>query len=235
MELLKLKSTPFRIESYDISNISGSQSVGVCVVYNNARPHKSSYRKFNIKTVEGANDYESTREVIFRRISKAYEEEDAIKSGTLQDDKAKFLPLPDLILLDGGKGHVHVIKELFETMGEEIPVYGMVKDDKHRTRALTDENQEFYIDKDSELFKFLTGLQEEVHRFAITAFRKKHEKASVHSELDDIKGVGPAKRNKLLLSFSSIKKIKNATVGELSAVIDPQTARNVYKYFHPEN
>lgn len=235
MELLKLKSTPFRIESYDISNISGSQSVGVCVVYNNAHPHKSSYRKFNIKTVEGANDYESTREVIFRRISKAYEEEDAIKSGTLQEDKAKFLPLPDLILLDGGKGHVHVIKELFETMGEEIPVYGMVKDDKHRTRALTDENQEFDIDKDSELFKFLTGLQEEVHRFAITAFRKKHEKASVHSELDDIKGVGPAKRNKLLLSFSSIKKIKNATVGELSAVIDPQTARNVYKYFHPEN
>lgn len=235
MELLKLKNTPFRIESYDISNISGSQSVGVCVVYNNAHPHKSSYRKFNIKTVEGANDYESTREVIFRRISKAYEEEDAIKSGTLQEDKAKFLPLPDLILLDGGKGHVHVIKELFETMGEEIPVYGMVKDDKHRTRALTDENQEFYIDKDSELFKFLTGLQEEVHRFAITAFRKKHEKASVHSELDDIKGVGPAKRNKLLLSFSSIKKIKNATVGELSAVIDPQTARNVYKYFHPEN
>lgn len=235
MELLKLKSTPFRIESYDISNISGSQSVGVCVVYNNAHPHKSSYRKFNIKTVEGANDYESTREVIFRRISKAYEEEDAIKSGTLQEDKAKFLPLPDLILLDGGKGHVHVIKELFETMGEEIPVYGMVKDDKHKTRALTDENQEFYIDKDSELFKFLTGLQEEVHRFAITAFRKKHEKASVHSELDDIKGVGPAKRNKLLLSFSSIKKIKNATVGELSAVIDPQTAKNVYKYFHPEN
>lgn len=235
MELLKLKSTPFRIESYDISNISGSQSVGVCVVYNNAHPHKSSYRKFNIKTVEGANDYESTREVIFRRISKAYEEEDAIKSGTLQEDKAKFLPLPDLILLDGGKGHVHVIKELFETMGEEIPLYGMVKDDKHRTRALTDENQEFDIDKDSELFKFLTGLQEEVHRFAITAFRKKHEKASVHSELDDIKGVGPAKRNKLLLSFSSIKKIKNATVGELSAVIDPQTARNVYKYFHPEN
>ena len=235
MELLKLKSTPFRIESYDISNISGSQSVGVCVVYNNAHPHKSSYRKFNIKTVEGANDYESTREVIFRRISKAYEEEDAIKSETLQEDKAKFLPLPDLILLDGGKGHVHVIKELFETMGEEIPVYGMVKDDKHKTRALTDENQEFYIDKDSELFKFLTGLQEEVHRFAITAFRKKHEKASVHSELDDIKGVGPAKRNKLLLSFLSIKKIKNATVGELSAVIDPQTARNVYKYFHPEN
>ncbi len=231
-ELLGLDDVPFRIESYDISNISGAQSVGVCVVYNKAHPQKSAYRKFNIRTVEGVNDYESTREVIFRRITNAYKEMDAIKSGALNQEKAKFLPLPDLILLDGGKGHVSAIKELLETMGEEIPVYGMVKDDRHRTAELTDENEEFDIDKDSELFKFLTRVQEEVHRFAITAFRKKHESASLRSELDDIKGVGPIKRNKLLLSFSSINKIKSASLDELESAVDKRTAKNVYEYYH---
>lgn len=233
-DLLDLEETPFRIESYDISNISGVQSVGVCVVYDKAQPKKSAYRKFNIKTVEGANDYESTREVIYRRITRAYKEEDAIKDGTLDETKAKFLPLPDLILLDGGKGHVSAVKELFETMGEEIPVFGMVKDDRHRTSALTDETHEFDIDRDGELFKFLTRVQEEVHRFAITAFRKKHEKASVRSELDNIKGVGPAKRNKLLLAFSSIDKIKSASLEELSCAVDKGTAKNVYEYFRGE-
>ncbi len=232
MELLGLDNVPTRIETYDISNISGAQSVGVCVVYNNARPLKSAYRKFNIKTVEGADDYESTREVIFRRINRAYEEEDRIREGSLDPAKAKFLPLPDLILLDGGRGHISKVRELFETMGEEIPVYGMVKDDKHRTRALTDMDFEFEIDKDGALFKFLAAMQEEVHRFAITAFRKKHEKASLKSELDDIKGIGPAKRNKLLLSFSSIGRIKSATLEELSGVIDKRAAQNVYDYYH---
>lgn len=232
MELLGLDNVPTRIETYDISNISGAQSVGVCVVYNNACPLKSAYRKFNIKTVEGADDYESTREVIFRRINRAYEEEDRIKEGSLDPAKAKFLPLPDLILLDGGRGHISKVRELFETMGEEIPVYGMVKDDKHRTRALTDMDFEFEIAKDGALFKFLAAMQEEVHRFAITAFRKKHEKASLKSELDDIKGIGPAKRNKLLLSFSSIGRIKSATLEELSGVIDKRAAQNVYDYYH---
>lgn len=232
MDVLSLDSVPHRIESYDISNISGAKSVGVCVVYNNAKPLKNAYRKFNIKTVDGANDYESTREVIFRRISNAYKEEDAINAGELEYENAKFLPLPDLILLDGGKGHVNCIRELFDTMGEEIPVYGMVKDDKHRTRALTNQSMEYNIDKDSELFKFLTRLQDEVHRFAITAFRKKHEKSNLHSELDDIQGVGPKKRNLLLLYFSSIKNIKNAEYDELCMAVDKRTAKNVYDYFH---
>lgn len=232
MDILTLDSVPHRIESYDISNISGAESVGVCVVYNNAKPFKSAYRKFNIKTVEGANDYESTREVLFRRISNAYREEDAINAGELEPENAKFLPLPDLILLDGGKGHVNCIRELFNTMGEDIPVFGMVKDDKHRTRALTNQSHEYDLDNDSELFKFLSRLQDEVHRFAITAFRKKHEKSSLHSELDDISGVGPKKRNLLLLYFSSIKNIKAATYDELCMAVDKRTAKSVYDYFN---
>ncbi|HIV85852.1 MAG TPA: excinuclease ABC subunit UvrC [Candidatus Monoglobus merdigallinarum] len=232
MDTLSLEKLPSRIESYDISNISGAQSVGVCVVYNNALPRKSAYRKFTVKTVEGADDYESTREVIFRRINRAYKEMDDIAAGTLTEDKAKFLPLPDLILLDGGKGHVSTVKELFETMGEDIPVFGMVKDDKHRTRGLTDEHHEIDVGSDSELFRFLCAVQEEVHRFAVTSFRKKFEKAGFHSVLDEIKGVGAARRNKLLLSFSSINRIKNAELSELEEVVDKTTAKNVYDYFH---
>lgn len=232
MRTLELDRVPHRIESYDISNISGSDSVGVCVVYNNAQPLKGAYRKFNIKTVDGADDYESTREVIFRRINKAYQEEDLIKEGKLDKAKAKFLPLPDLILLDGGVGHVNCIRELFDTMGEEIPVYGLVKDDRHRTRALTDLEHEYELDTDSELFKFLTRLQDEVHRFAITAFRKKHVKKAVRSELDKIPGVGPKKRVSLLTCFGSVKRIKAASYDELCTAVDKRTAKSVYEYYH---
>lgn len=234
MHLLQLEHPPYRIESYDISNISGAQSIGVCIVYKNAKPYKNGYRKFNIKTVEGANDYESMREVLYRRFDTAYEEEDAIKAGTLAPDKAKFVELPDLILLDGGKGHVSVIKELFENLGETIPVYGLVKDDKHRTRGLTDENEEIYLDKESALFKFLTCMQDEVHRFAISAFRKRHESAAIQSELESIPGVGAAKRNRLLLHFLSMERIKQASVEELTAVVDRRTAQNVYQHYHPD-
>lgn len=230
MHVLKLKKPPFRIESYDISNISGAQSVGVCVVYKNAKPSKKDYRKFNIKTVEGANDYESMREVIYRRIQKAYEEEEKIEKGELSRERAKFVELPDLILLDGGKGHVSIIRELFETMGEDIPVYGLVKNDKHQTRGLTDETIEYPLGR--ELFDFLTCMQDEVHRFAITTFRKKHESANLHSELESIEGIGPSKRMKLLASFSGIDRIRRATIAELSEVIDRKTAENVYWYYH---
>lgn len=230
--LLSLPKTPFKIESYDISNLSGADSIGVCVVYKDAKPSKKEYRKFNIKTVDGADDYESMREIIARRINKAYEEEEAIKNGNLQPEKAKFLPLPDLILLDGGKGHVGVIRELMETMGEEIPVFGLVKDDKHRTRGITDTYEEFELDTDDILFKFLYEMQEEVHRFAITSFRKKHEKASVYSTLEAISGIGEAKRKKLLNTFISIDNIRKASYNELSAVIDKRAAQSVYNYFH---
>jgi len=233
-ETLELSKTPFKIESYDISNFSGESSVGVQIVYINAVPKKSLYRKYNIKTVDGSNDYESTREVIFRRINEAYKEEDLIKKGELDPQKAKFLPLPDLILLDGGKGHVSTVKMLLDTMGEDIPVFGLVKDKTHRTRGITDENEELYLSKKSELFKFLAGIQDEVHRFAINASRNKHEKKNIHSELENIPGVGAATRTRLLKSFGEINRIKNATFDELSDVVSSNIAKNVYDYFHKD-
>ena len=233
-KLLGLKNTPFRIESYDISNISGAASVGVQVVYVNAVPQKNLYRKYNIKTVVGANDYESMREVLYRRISEAYREEDAISEGKLAKENAKFLPLPDLILLDGGKGHVSAIKQLFDTLGEEIPVFGLVKDDFHRTRGITDEVSEYPIDEKSELFKFLTCMQDEVHRYAITTHRSKRERESLKSVLDNINGVGEVTRRRLLTHFAGIERIKKAEISELCEVTNERTARNIYNFFHSE-
>ncbi len=231
-ELLSLSKAPFRIESYDISNISGESSVGAQIVYVNAVPKKSLYRKYNIKTVSGADDYESTREVIFRRINEAYKEEDMIKNGELSADKAKFLPLPDLILLDGGKGHVSAVRMLMDTMGEDIPVFGLVKDGFHRTRGITDTEQVYPVDKKSELFKFLAGMQDEVHRFAITSWRKRHEKKNIKSEIENIKGVGSATRKKLLKVFSGVKQLKQASVEELQNYVSEAVAKNIYDYFH---
>lgn len=233
-EVLELSKPPFIIESYDISNFSGASSVGVQIVYVNAAPKKSLYRKYNIKTVEGANDYDSTREVIFRRINEAYKEEDMIKNGELQPGKAKFSPLPDLILLDGSKSHVSAVKMMLDTMGEDIPVFGLVKDKTHRTRGITDEKTEIYVDKKSELFRFLAGMQDEVHRFAITASRNKHEKKNIHSELEDIPGVGAATRTRLLKFFGNVEKIKNATLDELNAIVSSNVAQNVFDYFNKE-
>ncbi len=232
MKTLHLSAPPFRIECYDISNISGTQSVGACVVYRNAKESRKDYRRFRIKTVEGANDYESMREVIYRRFSRAYQETDAIAKNEMEEEKAKFLPLPDLILLDGGKGHVSAIKLLMETLGETIPVFGLVKDDKHRTRGLTDENEEFPLDKDGDLFKFLTCMQDEVHRFAITAFRKRHEDSALHSELEDIPGIGAAKRRDLLRTFITVERIKQAGFQELCDVVGKRAAQSIVDYFH---
>ncbi len=230
-DLLNLDRIPLKIEAYDISNFSGTSSIGVQVVYKNAAPAKKLYRKYNIKTVDGQNDYESMREVIYRRINKAYEEEDLIKQGKLTPDKSKFLPLPDLILLDGGKGHVSAIQMLLDTLGEEIPIFGLVKDNSHKTRGIIGENEEFLPNKNSELFKFLACMQDEVHRFAITSTRKKHEKTGVNSRLERISGIGPETRKKLLIHFESINKIKNATIEELSAVVNENTAKKIYDYF----
>lgn len=229
--LLGLSVTPFRIECYDISNISGVQSVGACVVYQNATECNHAYRRFRIKTVDGANDYESMREVIFRRFERAYQEAEAIKQGEITMDDAKFLPLPDLILLDGGKGHVSAVKLLMDTIGETVPVFGLVKDDKHKTRGITDDVREFALNKDDILFQFLTRVQEEVHRFAIKGFRKKHEDVSLNSELEEIPGVGPAKRKTLLRKFITIDNIKSAGFDELALVVDSKTAQNIIRYF----
>ena len=206
--------------------------MGVQIVYVNAVPKRSLYRKFNIKTVHGVDDYNSTREVIFRRINEAYKEMDMIKSGEMNASKAKFLPLPDLILLDGGKGHVSAVKMMLDTMGEDIPVFGLVKDKTHKTRGITNETDEIKLDKKSELFKFLAGMQDEVHRFAITSLRNRHEKKLTRSELEDITGVGPATRKLLLNNFSTIDKIKTANLDELKDVVSANIAEKIYKYYH---
>ncbi len=231
-DLLNLPTPPMRIESYDISNFSGNSSIGVQIVYENAAPSKSKYRKFNIKTVEGQDDYKCMREVIFRRINEAYKEEDLINAGTLSKDDAKFLPLPELFLLDGGKGHVSAIKMLLETLGEEIPVYGIVKDRFHKTRGITDENGELPLEKNTELFKFLACMQDEVHRFAIDSSRKMHEKRNTKSTLELIPGVGEVTRKKLLKEFKSVINIKNTDVEKLQKVVSKNVAENIYKYFH---
>ncbi len=217
-----LENLPMRIESYDISNISGVDSVGVCVVYENGMPKKSAYRLFNIRSVEGADDYESIRETLYRRLENGVE-------------NAEGFELPDLILIDGGKGHVKAAKEIVDFYKLDIPVFGMVKDDRHRTRGVTTENEEIYIKKTDAIFKLLTQIQDETHRFAITSFHKKHKKTVLKSELTSIVGVGEAKKNKLLKAFKSINAIKNADVAELSKVVDKRTAQNIFEYFNRKN
>ena len=221
-ETLGLEKPPMRIESYDISNISGVDSVGVCVVFENCVPKKSDYRLFNIRSVEGADDYGSIREVLYRRLENGVE-------------GAEGFELPDLILIDGGKGHVGAAKEIVDFFKLSIPVFGMVKDDRHRTRGVTTESEEIYIKKTDAFFKFLTQVQDETHRFAITSFHKKHKKSMLKSELLEIKGIGEAKKNKLLKEFRSVKAIKNADISDLERVVDKSAAINIHNYFHPQN
>ncbi|MEE1042385.1 MAG: helix-hairpin-helix domain-containing protein, partial [Clostridia bacterium] len=217
-----LEKPPMRIESYDISNISGTDSVGVCVVYENGVPKKSDYRIFNIQSVEGADDYGSIRETLYRRLENGVE-------------NVKGFELPDLILIDGGKGHVKSAKEIVDFYKLNIPVFGMVKDDKHRTRGVTTESEEIFIKRTDAIFKFLTQVQDETHRFAIKSFHKKHKKSSLKSELTNIKGVGEAKKNKLLKTFKSINSIMSADVEELAKIVDIKTAQSIYEYFNKQN
>lgn len=228
---LGLSDIPKRIESYDISNISGVDSVGAMVVFVDGRPKKRDYRRFKIKYVEGADDYESTKEVIYRRISRAYDEQEKIENGEMLYSEAKFLPLPDLILADGGKGHVRAIKEMLEATETDIPVFGMVKDDHHRTRGLIGEDGEIELNPTGTVFKFITSVQDEVHDFAIGYFRKLHGKNALKSELDEISGIGEKKRIKLISHFKSISNIKKAELSELLEVLDKKSAKNVYEYF----
>ena len=228
-ETLGLEKIPARIESYDVSNISGKNSIGAEIVYVDGKMSKKDYRKFNIKTVEGADDYKSINEVIYRRLTESYKEQDAIADGTLQKEDAKFLPLPDLILLDGGKGHVNSVKTVLESLGEEIPLFGLVKDDKHRTRGITDGENELKISQ--EIMNFVTCIQDEVHRFAISSFRKKHGDEMTKSELENIKGVGPETRKKLLETVVSVDKIKTATFEELKSVAGEKVAKEIINYY----
>ena len=212
-----------RIEAYDISNISGFESVGSMVVYEKGKPKRSDYRKFKIKSVQGPNDYASMEEVLTRRFT--HESEKEFDS---------FAKLPDLIMMDGGRGQVNIALQVLENLGLSIPVCGMVKDDNHRTRGLYFENVEIPIDTSSEGFKLITRIQDEAHRFAIEFHRSLRSKEQVHSVLDDIPGIGPARRKDLMRQFRSLDKIKEASVGELAALpsMNEKSAKQVFEFFH---
>lgn len=235
-KLLNLSSTQ-RMEAYDISNISGFQSVGSMVVYENGKPKRSDYRKFRIKTVEGPNDYASMEEVLTRRFEHGMEEKQQQKEKKQEEQYGSFTRFPDLILMDGGKGQVHSALSVLEKLKLEIPVCGMVKDDKHRTRGLYYKNQEIPIEKDSEAFRLITRIQDEAHRFAIEYHRSLRSKNQIHSVLDEIAGIGPARRKALMKHFMGVEKIKEATVEELAEVssMNEKSAQAVYDFFHKTN
>ena len=217
-----------RMEAYDISNTSGFASVGSMVVYERGKPKRNDYRKFRIKGVQGPDDYASMEEVLTRRFQHGLEEQ---KEGK---DLGGFREFPDLILMDGGKGQVNVALEVLEKLGLSIPVCGMVKDDNHRTRGLYYNNTELPIDRDSECFRLITRIQDEAHRFAITFHRQLRGKSQVHSVLDDIPGVGPARRKDLMRHFENIEAIRNADIEELKKLpsMNEKSAREVYQFFH---
>lgn len=234
-ELLGLSKRPMRIEAYDISNTQGADNVGGMVVFENGKSAKRKYRIFKIKSFEGADDYAAMREVIYRRFRHALDEEEMIKKGEILRKDAKFLPLPDLILLDGGKGHLNVITELMEMMDSDIPVFGMVKNDKHKTRGLVSDSGEIEISPTSPVFKLITHIQDEVHNTAITYHRKLRGK--IESELDKISGIGEKRRKALLTNFTSVDKIKEADIETLMSVkeMDRKSAEAVFEYFHRGN
>lgn len=231
-ELLGLDKAVRYIEAYDISNISGDDNVASMVVFENGKPLRSRYRKFKIKSFEGADDYRAMQEVLYRRLNEAREEKERIALGEISMKEAKFLPLPDVIFVDGGKGHVAAAEEMLEMTETDIPVFGMVKDDRHRTRGLISAKGEIGLNPTGAFFHMITRIQDEVHRTAISYHRSLHEKIS--SELDKIDGIGEKRRTALLLKFKSVENIKNATIEELYAVegMDKKSANSVYEYFN---
>lgn len=231
-EILGLVKPVRRIEAYDISNISGASNVAGMVVFQNGKPYKSGYRKFKIKSFEGADDYSAMREVIYRRFRNALEEEELIERNEIKPEEAKFLPFPDVIFVDGGLGQINAAKSMLEEIEIDIPVYGMVKNDKHKTRGLISDDGEAEIKMTSAIFNFITRIQDEVHRYAISYHRTLRTVSAVHSELDNIVGVGEKKRSILLEKFGSIEKIANADREELIYNgIDSKTADNIIEYF----
>ena len=220
---LHLPKLPYHIECFDNSNISGTDAVASCVVFKAMKPSKKEYKHFNIKTVEGPDDYASMKEVVHRRYTRLTNEEQ---------------PLPDLIIADGGKGQMEVIREVIQDeLNLDIPIAGLAKDDRHRTNELLYGFPPIHValKTDSELFHVLTHIQDEVHRFAIEFHRNKRSKRALHSELDDIKGIGPKTREELLNSLKSVKKIREANLEQLSAIIGPAKAAIIYEHFHQES
>ena len=219
---LHLPSLPYQIECFDNSNISGTDAVAACIVFKKMKPSKSDYKRYNIKTVVGPDDYASMKEVVHRRYSRLIEEEQ---------------PLPDLIIADGGKGQMEVIREVIQDeLNLDIPIAGLAKDDRHRTNELLYgfPPMKIALKVESELFHVLTQIQDEVHRFAITFHRDKRSKRALHSELDDIKGIGPKTRDELLNALKSVKKIREAELPTLSEIIGPAKAQIIYQHFHKE-
>ena len=222
-EKLRLPKLPYQIECFDNSNISGTDAVAGCIVYKGMKPSRKDYRKYNIKTVEGPDDYASMQEVVRRRYSRMKEE---------------HLPLPDLIITDGGKGQMDVVKEVVvDELQLNIPIAGLAKDDRHRTNELLYgfPPQTVGLDIKSELFKVLTQIQDEVHRFAITFHRDKRSKHALHSELDDIKGLGPKGKEALLKRLKTVKGIKDADYQEIVSILGQAKGTLVYKHFHPDS
>ena len=226
-QMLSLPSVPRYIESYDISHTAGAENVAGMVVFENGKPLRKAYRKFKIKSFDGQDDYGSMNEVLRRR----FEEYKIHK-----DSGEGFGRLPDLILLDGGKGQVSAVKPLLKEYGLDIPLFGMVKDDKHRTRAITGENEEIAIGYKKPVFNFVTSIQDEVHRFAVDYHRKRRSAAALKSSLTDIPGVGQERARALLKYFKTIKNISNAELCELESApkMTKGTAAAVYRYFHPK-
>ena len=221
-EKLGLPKIPYQIECFDNSNISGTDAVAACVVFKKMKPSKRDYKHYNIKTVTGPDDYASMKEVVYRRYTRLLEEEQ---------------PLPDLIIADGGKGQMEVIRQVIQDeLNLDIPIAGLAKDDRHRTNELLYGFPAIHValKMDSELFHVLTQIQDEVHRFAIEFHRNKRSKRALHSELDDIKGIGPKTRDELLNGLKSVKRIREAELSTLSDIIGPAKAKIVFKHFHSE-
>lgn len=232
-----------RIEAFDISNISGFESVGSMVVYEDGRPRRNDYRKFKIKTVQGPNDYASMEEVLTRRFEHGLSEREELMAMETADGDpgnmerfGSFTRFPDLIMMDGGRGQVNVALKVLECLGLSIPVCGMVKDDNHRTRGLYYQNVEIPIDRYSEGFKLITRIQDEAHRFAIEYHRSLRSQGQVRSVLDDIEGIGPARRKALMRRFKSLEAIRDASLEELSSTegMNRRAAESVYGFFHGE-
>lgn len=220
---LKLPKLPYHIECFDNSNISGTDAVAGCIVFKGMKPSKKDYRKYNIKTVSGPDDYASMQEVVRRRYSRMTEEQ---------------APLPDLIITDGGKGQMEVVRKVVEDeLHLQIPIAGLAKNDRHRTNELLFgfPPQVVGLKADSELFHFLTHIQDEVHRYAITFHRDKRSKHALHSELDDIKGIGPKTKEQLLKALKSVKRIKEADLETLTEIIKEAKAKIIFNHFHPNN
>ena len=220
---LKLPKLPYHIERFDNSNISGTDAVAGCIVFKGMKPSKKDYRKYNIKTVSGPDDYASMQEVVRRRYSRMMEEQ---------------TPLPDLIITDGGKGQMQVVREVVEDeLHLQIPIAGLAKNDRHRTNELLFgfPPQVVGLKADSELFHLLTRIQDEVHRYAITFHRDKRSKHALHSELDDIKGIGPKTKEQLLKALKSVKRIKEADLETLTEIVKEAKAKIIFNYFHPNN